>query len=253
MRAENDIDASRGQGTRAPVWVLLLGLGLPTAVTWLYFYFLAGSPTFVQQGAYAGGKTIQFLLPVWVWWCWPKRETRVEPAALRTSLIAGVVSGVIISATAILLYHFVLVPLGIMEGPRQAAMTKLSQLGLKAPWVFLSFAGFYALIHSGLEEYYWRWFVFRRLRDHVGVVTAVVISSLGFMAHHVLVVALYFGWTSPWTYLFSLCVAVGGIIWASLYYRWGTLYGAWLSHGLVDAALFYIAYQLVFSNVIVST
>jgi membrane protease YdiL (CAAX protease family) len=47
------------------------------------------------------------------------------------------------------------------------------------------------------------------------------------------------------TYGLSLCVAAGGVIWAVLYRRYGTLLGPWLSHALVDAAIFAIAYQMV--------
>jgi uncharacterized protein len=49
---------------------------------------------------------------------------------------------------------------------------------------------------------------------------------------------------SPWTWLFSLSVAVGGAFWAWLYQRTGSLYGPWLSHLLVDAAIFLVGYDL---------
>jgi membrane protease YdiL (CAAX protease family) len=73
----------------------------------------------------------------------------------------------------------------------------------------------------------------------------VAISSLGFMAHHVLVLGKYFGFSSPATWLFSVCVAVGGAVWAWLYERTESLLGPWLSHLLVDAAIFAIGYDLV--------
>ena len=41
--------------------------------------------------------------------------------------------------------------------------------------------------------------------------------SLGFMAHHVVLLATFFGWDSPLAYLFSLAIAVGGAFWAWLY------------------------------------
>jgi len=61
----------------------------------------------------------------------------------------------------------------------------------------------------------------------------------------VILLATYFGWLSPWTYLLSLGVAVGGIFWAWLYHRSGSLYGPWLSHLLIDAAIFVVGYDLV--------
>ena len=41
---------------------------------------------------------------------------------------------------------------------------KLTALGLQSPAAFIVLGVFYALVHSLLEEYYWRWFVFARLR-----------------------------------------------------------------------------------------
>jgi membrane protease YdiL (CAAX protease family) len=45
---------------------------------------------------------------------------------------------------------------------------------------------------------------------------------------------------------FSLSVAGGGVVWAWLYERTGSIYPAWVSHLLVDAGLFVIGYDLVF-------
>ena len=72
-----------------------------------------------------------------------------------------------------------------------------------------------------------------------------LISSLGFMAHHVIVLGFYFGWHSPWVYLLSLAVAIGGAFWAWLYDRTGSLAGPWLSHMLVDAGIFAVGYRMI--------
>jgi membrane protease YdiL (CAAX protease family) len=104
---------------------------------------------------------------------------------------------------------------------------------------------FYSIAHSLLEEYYWRWFVFSQLRRLIPLAPAIVVSALGFTAHHVLVLAHYFGWTSPLTLLFSASVAVGGAFWAWLYERTGSLLGPWLSHLVIDAGIFFIGFKLV--------
>ena len=64
------------------------------------------------------------------------------------------------------------------------------------------------------------------------------------MAHHVILLAAYFQWTSPSTYWFSLAVATGGVVWAWIYERSQTLWGPWLSHALVDAGIFLIGFDL---------
>jgi hypothetical protein len=137
-----------------------------------------------------------------------------------------------------------LIPVGFFAHPSEAILAKIQGFGLNTVGKYAAAALFYALVHSLMEEYYWRWFVFRRLRDFVRLPSAIAISSLGFMAHHVIVLAVYFGWTSPATYLFSAGVAVGGAVWAWIYQRSDSLYGPWLSHLLVDAAIFTIGYDL---------
>ena len=101
------------------------------------------------------------------------------------------------------------------------------------------------LAHSLLEEYYWRWFVFGQLYKNWSLSLAILVSSVGFMAHHVVLLATFFGWGSPLTYLFSFGVAIGGAFWAWLYASSRSLLGPWLSHMLVDVAIFLIGYDLV--------
>jgi membrane protease YdiL (CAAX protease family) len=45
--------------------------------------------------------------------------------------------------------------------------------------------------------------------------------------------------------LASAAVAVGGAMWAWLYQRSGSIYAPWLSHLLIDAAIFTIAFDMV--------
>jgi membrane protease YdiL (CAAX protease family) len=65
------------------------------------------------------------------------------------------------------------------------------------------------------------------------------------MLHHILLLAVYLGWSSPATWVFSAAVAVGGAYWAGLYQRSDSLWGPWLSHLVIDAAVFMVGYDLV--------
>lgn len=120
-------------------------------------------------------------------------------------------------------------------------------MGADSPAILFAIAMFYALLHSGFEEFYWRGFVFRGLNEHLGVALSVCISSLAFMSHHVLVLAKFFGYGSMMTYLLALAVGLGGAIWAVIYHRCANLIPGWISHAVVDAAIFIIGYQLVFA------
>jgi membrane protease YdiL (CAAX protease family) len=79
------------------------------------------------------------------------------------------------------------------------------------------------------------------------VAVAIVLSGLAFMAHHVFILYVYMpGYFLTAVVPFSLCVAGGGVVWAWLYDRSGSLYAPWLSHAVVDAGLFVIGYDLFF-------
>src|SRR5690606_28218177 len=69
----------------------------------------------------------------------------------------------------------------------------LEGMGASTPLRFIGLAIFISLFHSFLEEYYWRWFVFGELQRRIPVGAAYAIASVGFAAHHVLVVLAYFG------------------------------------------------------------
>ena len=229
--------------SRADQAVIAVAIVLPTLVTWLYFEAFAGSPA-TSKAAFGIGKTIQFVLPlVWVFLvqrqplelAWPKRD----------GLLMGLTFGAAVGGAMLVLYYFVLGPRGFFEGPAEEVRRKVAEFGVTTVASFAVMGLFYSLIHSLLEEYYWRWFVFGQLRQQIPLWPAIAISSVGFTLHHVLVLARYFGWTSPATWLFCAGIVIGGTAWAWLYNRTKSLYGPWLSHLLVDAAIFWIGYVLV--------
>jgi membrane protease YdiL (CAAX protease family) len=237
-------DLSSVPSRRADWLAVLFALLFPTLITWVYFVLLAQSPPWLQKSAYGVGKFLQFAFPVaWVLfvqrakprWKWP--EVR--------GLVEGLAFGVIVLLATLLLYHLWLKPAGFFAKAAEPIREKVAGFGVGGPWSYAGLALFYSLIHSFLEEYYWRWFVFAQLRRLIPLRAAIVVSSLGFMAHHVIVLSIYFGWFSLGTILFSLTVAVGGAVWAWMYERSGSLWGPWLSHLLVDAAIFWVGYDLV--------
>jgi uncharacterized protein len=224
--------------------VMVVAMLLPSLVTLLYFVVLAGTAEWLQQAAYAVGKTLQFALPV-IWVGLVCRQRLGWPTPTTRGLAGGLGSGLLILVLTLLLYRHVLAPLGVLDAAVANIREKVLELGLTAVWQYVALGVFYSVVHSLLEEYYWRWFVFGRLRRLLQPWPAMWISSGAFMAHHVFILATFFGWMTPWTYLFSLAVAVGGLFWAWLYQRSGSLYGPWLSHMLIDAAIFLIGYDLV--------
>jgi len=233
---------------RGNLWaVVLFAMLFPSLVTLLYFVVLAAAAPWVQQSAYLLGKAIQFALPA-VWVFAVERETFQMMRPTRSGLLASMLFGSAVVALMMVLYHFWLNPAGYLSpgSPAgKAILEKVRGFGVDSVAKYVALGTFYAVIHSGLEEYYWRWFVFKQLRRLTPMPWAVGLSSLGFMLHHVIVLGRYFHWEPLPTVFFSLAVAVGGAVWAWLYDRSGSLFGPWISHLLVDAGIFSVGYDLV--------
>lgn len=228
---------------RGDVVVLLIAMTLPTFAAWMYFDAFVNSR--LVPVLYGVGKTVQFVLPV-VWVFWVRRE-RLPRFSFRGAG-AGALLGVAI-VTAFLVVYF-----GFFRGSvylseiKPRLSEKLQDFQIASPGKFIVFAIGISLAHSILEEYYWRWFVFGQLRQKFRFLPAALISSLAFMAHHVIVIDMYMRPEDFWTVtlFFSGCVAVGGLLWAWLYERSGSLLGPWVSHVAVDAAIMAVGYGHVF-------
>jgi membrane protease YdiL (CAAX protease family) len=224
---------------------LLFVLGFPTLTTFVYFVLLGGGDSVAP--IYAAAKVVQFAFPAaWVFLVQRRRISLQRPDG--RSLVWGLVFGAL--AVGIMLatwYGFFKGSPLLAEMPRLLA-GKLKDFKLTNPMRYLLFAAFLSLPHSLLEEYYWRWFAFGQLRRVVPVPWAMVLSSVGFMSHHVIVISAYVPDSPALVALFSLGIAVGGGVWAWIYQRCGTLYGPWASHFLLDCAIMYLGYEMTFAS-----
>jgi uncharacterized protein len=240
---------------------LFFAMVFPSVLTLAYFVLLAGQAAAVQQLVYGVGKTIQFVFPALLvamferrqssadlsaaaWrrrpWRWPAGWLRAQVP----TLAIGVGFGILVLAAMFGLYHVLWKANPAFADATAAIQGKIVGLGISSWWLYVAVGVFYALCHSALEEYYWRWFVFGQVRLRWSLTSAIAISSLAFMAHHVILLATYFSWSSPWTYVFSLAVAIGGAFWAWLYERSGAILAPWISHLVVDAVIFLVGYDL---------
>ncbi len=226
----------------AEMAILAFACVLPTFVTLAYFVGAQGSDSSVQQAVFGAAKALQFALPI-VWVGLVCRERLAWPRPSHRGLAIGLTFGLAVAGALWLLYQGLLgTPL--MDEALRPIREKIAGLGVDSAWRFAALGVFYSLVHSLLEEYYWRWFVFGRLRRLVPLVPAIAVSSLGFAAHHVILLWHYFSHAPVVALLLSACVAVGGVAWAWLYERSESIYGPWLSHLCVDAAIFAVGFQL---------
>ncbi len=132
-----------------------------------------------------------------------------------------------------------------LEALEEAVRTKVTGIGIATPLRYAMVGIFYTIAHSFLEEYYFRWFLFGRLRCIMPLPAAIALSSVGFAAHHALLLSVFLDWQHPLTWLLSALIAVGGAVWAWIYERSGSLLAPWLSHALVDAGIFIAGYSLL--------
>ena len=231
-------------------------MAFPTVMAWAYFVALAQSseaprraePNPAMRTAYGLGKVVQFCFPV-------VYLGLREPSGLRLrrpnvpGLSWGLGFGLAVAVGILFLYYFFLAGALVAMGTGERVRAKVEEFGAATPGRFILLALFISVAHSLLEEYYWRWFVFGRLRRIVPLAPAMALSSLAFMAHHVVVLYVYLpGHFIAAAVPLSLGIAAGGAVWAWLYERSGAIYSCWLSHLLVDAAIMAVGYDLMFGT-----
>lgn len=228
--------------------VLAAALLYPTLLAYLYIVALpaAGADPRAVQATWAGGKALECVLPLlWLRYAdgrWPR------PAApTGRGLALGLGSGLLIAAALLGLYFGVLRLHHLFAAAPARVHQKVVEFGLDRPAAFVGFAALVSVVHSLLEEYYWRWFVFGRLQCLVRVGPAVLLSSAAFAAFHVIDLAAFFpGRFFRLALPLGVCVGIGGAFWCLLYRRSGSLYGPWLCHLVVDVAMLTVGYDLAF-------
>ena len=228
------------------IGVLSFALVFPTLLTWAYFVDAQSGSR--MKFIYTAGKIIQFSLPALFWLATDRSHFRVAWPK-RHGMLTGILFGLFVVLAVQFLFAYLsrLKYRPFLDQLAEQVQIKIAAFGLTSPGLYLLFGVFLCIVHSGLEEYYWRAFLFAGWRKFVPLPWAIVISSLGFMAHHVVVLNEYFPgrfWTT--TIPFSLAVACGGAVWAWMYERYGSIYPVWASHALVDATILVVGWQLIF-------
>ncbi len=229
----------------AEIAVLVVAAIFPFAAAWVYLVVLAGHESGPVQAAYGAAKVVQFVLPA-IWVTIVCRQKLRLPMTRTAGVKEGLLLGVAVVAGMLLMYFLWLKPQHILAESATMIRAKAQSFGMGSPAAFIAGAALLSLVHSLLEEYYWRWFVFGGLRRYMPVAAAIAVSAVAFTAHHVVLLASFFGGLTLPAVLFSLCVAIGGAAWALIYQRSGSLLGPWSSHAMIDAGIFVVGFDLLF-------
>jgi len=155
----------------------------------------------------------------------------------------GVAIGLGLAISVVIVAAYLLVGRGWIDP--EMLRREVTDNGLGTPMRFVLFGGGLALVNAMLEEYVWRWFVFRRCEALLGGGLGVVASGLFFSLHHVVALRAQFGWDV--TLLGSAGVFVGGMLWSWLYLRYRSIWPGYVSHLIVDVAVFGIGWYVLFA------
>jgi membrane protease YdiL (CAAX protease family) len=224
---------------------LVFAMLFPALITWGYFVLAGRYSTSTQQSVYLIVKIVQFAFPA-VWTCFILREPLRTSGPTVSGLLLGIAFGAVISGLGIIVFSWFLQDSPVFASAAELVQKKIVGFGVNSATKYFVLGGFYSLVHSLLEEYYWRWFVFRQLERVVAVWPAIILSAIGFTLHHIVVLAIYFQSALWLAALFASAVAVGGCFWAWLYQRSDSIFDTWPSHLLVDMGLFFgVGYALV--------
>ena len=213
----------------------------PVAASLIYYVLLAetGFAIFV----YGMSKLFLVVWPVGATLLWEKEAFRLSRLVEQNHLKAlplGILSGGLIAALIVGTFKFSPWSTYIQQFSGQV-LGKAEDM--KILDYYVPFAILISLGHSLLEEYYWRWYVYGRLRRLVGPKTAYLGASLAFAAHHYVVLGCFFPiWFAA---ILGTGVAIGGGLWCWMYHKQQSLAGCWISHILVDGAIFSVGYYLI--------
>jgi len=160
----------------------------------------------------------------------------------RGGLAAGAVSGAALGAIVIAAY-FALGPHFIDPA---LFVRKLRAVGLGEPGRYLAGLVYWVTLNAVVEEYVWRWFCTRQCEALMRRTPAILCSALLFTVHHIVALQVYLGPLG--TALCAAGVFTGGALWSALYLRYRSIWPGYVSHAIVDVAVFGIGALLLFGG-----
>lgn len=204
-----------------------------------YLYFIAYADSTVSQIIYI---VVKVLLVAWplLWYRYYRLE-RFAYSRKQTSQSAKAGFGTGVFFIVVILVAWLVVPDIFQVFKDQMDSLRVVDVVMK---YYVPFALFISVVHSLLEEFYWRWFVLRGLSLRYPAVFAAMIGSAFFASHHYFILLPFFGaWIS---FGFTVAVGLAGFVWCIQYQKTGSFIGSWISHMLVDLVILTIGYFILF-------
>lgn len=221
---------------RALVSLLLL---VPAPSLGVLFGMILYPDSAIGRGWFIFSKVWILCFPL-IWFFGIDRHLPTPGKTERGGYFVGWVSGLVISAFVV--GAALLLGSSLIDGDFFKQM--MNQVGLDKKGLYIGAAVYWVCVNSILEEYVWRWFVVRQFEVVLNRMGGIAASAFCFTLHHYLAMQVYF---SPVVALVcSLFIFIGGVWWSWMFVRYKTIWPGWLSHALVDIAVFGTGYWLIF-------
>ena len=200
------------------------------------------APGSIGQRVFSLCKVWLLALPL-VWFVWVDHGKVRLSLPKKNELLAGTVLGLLMFGIILSAYWL----LGQQWIDVMDVRTKAKQAGITSLNIYLSGALYFTFINALIEEYIWRWFVYRKCEVLIPGIGAVFLGATLFTLHHIIALAAY---TADWgvVLLGSLGVFIAGALWSWCYLTYRTLWSSYVSHILADLAIAIVGWHLLFGS-----
>jgi len=192
------------------------------------------------------GRSVFFISKIWIlllplfWHVFVDKQKLSLSKPTNGGFGVGAFLGVIISLVILAVYfgfgRYLIEP--------KAVKDMAVSIGLNNLRTYLIVAGYWILLNSVLEEYVWRWFVVKKCKSLLPANAAIGVSALCFTIHHIIAMQVCFN--GLLVSVASVGIFIGGVVWSACYNRYRSIWPGYLSHAIVDVAVFGIGYILIF-------
>lgn len=220
---------------------LLLLVPAPTLGVLAAMWWEPTRGTMTGQGIYVAAKVWILLVPA-AWHVIIDRGRIGVSRPTSGGIVAGLAWGVAIAAAILAGYWLIGRSIVDTATLREAAAAN----NVDKPLNYIGLAFGLTFFNALLEEYVWRWFVYRKCEALVPAKPAVALSALLFTVHHLLALKSQMDWAP--TMVACVGIFVGGCVWSGLFRRYRSIWPGYVSHILADAAVFTVGWMLLFAE-----
>lgn len=193
------------------------------------------------------GQSVVVICQLWllvfpiIWLFRVEQQPLKIPKPVQRHWIVGMMIGLLMFSIILLTYWFL-----AQDWINQTEVqNKVQQVVNLNQFSFLVACIYLIVINSLVEEYLWRWFVYRRCEELVSSQASVFLSAFLFTLHHIIVLAYYFNWQV--VIVGTIAVFCAGVVWAECYRKYRSIWSSYLSHAIAVMAICIVAWQVLFS------